>query len=497
MLLGKLVHVFNFPVAELVRSVWTMMLPQRFISRLVRYFRSLRASKLFRSALEPYLLLCHLISNVLYWRQHWTHEVSINKSVLVEEGTCPDKDPGLHEGWTPKDFSNPNYERISESELIEEETLPGYQAEWYYPVRIGEIIASRYQIIGKLGFGRTSTVWLARDLNGCRHVCLKICILSSVSESYNSQEIAAYERLEHGPENHPGRRGIRALLDHFVIAGPDGEHRCFVHPPLWGNIANFLRLDPDVDRLFPPILAFVLKQLFLTLDYARECEVIHTDISPSNVMFTIKDPTALEMFEKAELEYPSPRKEMNGRFIYLSHAIGDQDKAECFPVLCDFGHAVWGGEKHSSAAQPDLYRSPEVTLQVPWSYEIDVWSVACLIWDVFEGTHLFDGTDGECDAIYRSHVHLAEMIAYMGPPPHEFIAQGSVGSKFFSPEGELVAGVEARPPTSLDSVETTLKVWAKDDKERDLFLRLMGKMLEWDPESRQTPKQLLEDKWIR
>ncbi|KAG6892160.1 hypothetical protein C0992_001617, partial [Termitomyces sp. T32_za158] len=57
---------------------------------------------------------------------------------------------------------------------------------------------------------------------------------------------------------------------------PDGEHHCFVHPPLWGNIANFLRLDPDVDRLFPPILAFVLKRLFFALDYARECQVIHT-----------------------------------------------------------------------------------------------------------------------------------------------------------------------------------------------------------------------------
>lgn len=397
MLLGKLAHVFNFPGADFVRPVWKMMLPQRFTGRIVRHFRVLRASKLFRSALEPYFLLCHLISKVLCLRQHWMHEVSIGKSESVEEETCLGNDPGLHEGWTPKDFSNPNYERISESELVEEETLPGYQAEWYYPVRIGEIIASRYQVVGKLGFGRTSTVWLARDLEGCRHVCLKICILSSVSESYNLQEMAAYERLEHGPENHPGRRGIRALLDQFVIAGPDGEHQCFVHPPLWGNIANFLRLDPDVDRLFPPILAFVLKQLFLALDYARECEVIHTgegvtvvrdiwglylshaDISPSNVMFAIGDPTALEMFEKAELEYPSPRKEIDGRFIYLSHAIGDPDKARCFPVLCDFGHAVWGGDKHGSAAQPDLYRSPEVTLQVPWSYEVDVWSVACLV----------------------------------------------------------------------------------------------------------------------
>ena len=66
--------------------------------------------------------------------------------------------------WLTKDFSNPRFERIGVSQLIEEETLPDYLAERYYPVRIGELLGSRYQVVGKLGFGTTSTVWLARDL---------------------------------------------------------------------------------------------------------------------------------------------------------------------------------------------------------------------------------------------------------------------------------------------------------------------------------------------
>jgi hypothetical protein len=39
--------------------------------------------------------------------------------------------------------------------------------ERFYPVRmnrIGEILAARYQALGKLGFGTTSMVWLARNL---------------------------------------------------------------------------------------------------------------------------------------------------------------------------------------------------------------------------------------------------------------------------------------------------------------------------------------------
>jgi len=46
----------------------------------------------------------------------------------------------------------------------EEERLPGYKAENYCPVRLGEIFQSRYRVLAKLGFGTGSTVWLCRDL---------------------------------------------------------------------------------------------------------------------------------------------------------------------------------------------------------------------------------------------------------------------------------------------------------------------------------------------
>ena len=48
--------------------------------------------------------------------------------------------------------------------LIEEETLPRYQAYKYYPVRTNEVMNRKYQVISKLGFGRSSTVWLAQDI---------------------------------------------------------------------------------------------------------------------------------------------------------------------------------------------------------------------------------------------------------------------------------------------------------------------------------------------
>jgi hypothetical protein len=48
--------------------------------------------------------------------------------------------------------------------VVEEEQFDQFRAGLYYPVNIGDVYASKYQILGKLGFGSTSTVWLARNL---------------------------------------------------------------------------------------------------------------------------------------------------------------------------------------------------------------------------------------------------------------------------------------------------------------------------------------------
>ena len=48
--------------------------------------------------------------------------------------------------------------------LLEEETLPTYRAIDHYPVRMNEVINKKYRVVSKLGFGVSSTVWLAQDI---------------------------------------------------------------------------------------------------------------------------------------------------------------------------------------------------------------------------------------------------------------------------------------------------------------------------------------------
>lgn len=64
----------------------------------------------------------------------------------------------------PMCFPTTGFETVNASEILDEERFEAFKKGRYYPVNIGDVFSSKYQIIGKLGFGVTSTVWLARDL---------------------------------------------------------------------------------------------------------------------------------------------------------------------------------------------------------------------------------------------------------------------------------------------------------------------------------------------
>jgi serine/threonine protein kinase len=211
-------------------------------------------------------------------------------------------------------------------------------------------------------------------------------------------ELQMYKRIERGSKHHPGRSAVRSLLDSFDVDGPEDKHRCLVHPPLWESVLTFLRRNP-VQRLPSPVLAFVLKRLFLALDYLHtECQIIHTGIYPSfvslfvhylltwrlpdikadNIMFGIADDSVFRDFMEDELQNPCPRKELDGRTIYVSRELR-MPREWGAPVLCDFGSAIPGGIEHLEDIQPNIYRAPEVILEVPWTYSVDIWNVGCMV----------------------------------------------------------------------------------------------------------------------
>lgn len=56
------------------------------------------------------------------------------------------------------------FEVLDDAYLLEEETFSWYSSDDFYHIRIVEVFQSKYQVLGKLGFGSVSTAWLCRDL---------------------------------------------------------------------------------------------------------------------------------------------------------------------------------------------------------------------------------------------------------------------------------------------------------------------------------------------
>ena len=110
-----------------------------------------------------------------------------------------------------------------------------------------------------------------------------------------------------------------------------------------------------------------------------ECHVAHTDIKEANIIFRA-DSAVFDKVESEELAEPSPRKEVDGHPVYLSHEVV-MPKHVGYPVLCDFGTTVPldDGQDHLEDIQPNIYRAPEVILDIPWTYSVDIWNVECVV----------------------------------------------------------------------------------------------------------------------
>lgn len=52
-----------------------------------------------------------------------------------------------------------------QQEPVDEERYPGNNSASFYPANPGEVLAERFQLLVKIGWGSQSIVWLARDIS--------------------------------------------------------------------------------------------------------------------------------------------------------------------------------------------------------------------------------------------------------------------------------------------------------------------------------------------
>ncbi|KAI1934066.1 hypothetical protein LOZ66_006159 [Ophidiomyces ophidiicola] len=388
---------------------------------------------------------------------------------------------------SPLTFPTTGFEEIDASKDVEEEKLPTYKLEHYYPVKLGQILQDRYQIVGKVGYGGSSTVWLSRDLQNRQHVVLKICVNHS-NKANNELEIYKYlESVYPMAEGFLARDLHRKLYDSFDLEGPHGTHVCLVHQPLGLSLMQILDFIPSKTLPIQSIKGS-LRQILASLDFLHQAKIVHTDLQARNLLIDIDTPNVFTTFENAELQTPGPRKILKGRTIYMSRRI---PLTERFPLITDFGEAHIIGDEVKlpwEDIMPDVYRAPEIVLKMPWDNKVDIWNMGMVCWDLVSNTTLFSARNSE--RLLDDSIHLAEMIAIMGPPPKQFLKQSKIGRVWWDEHGEW-RGPAPIPTHSLEDLAAKIK---GEDKEG--FLRFLRRILKWLPEERPRANEILYDPWL-
>ncbi|KAJ6190531.1 hypothetical protein N7519_000552 [Penicillium mononematosum] len=412
--------------------------------------------------------------------------------------------------------------------LVDEEISPVYDSKYFYPAKPGEVLADRYQILVKVGWGVSSTVWLARDLQG--HIEEPESVVA-VKIADNNASSAGHERVVEEyistvDPSHRGRSLMRTLLDSFEVKGLEGSHLCLVYPPMREPLSMYQRRFDD--RKMPlPLIKTYIRALLTGLDYLhKECRIVHTallpvgDAEPShldlkleNIMVSFEDPTVLADFMDSQLEKPMAFKlDSAGRPVYQSRSdFGPLKSPSSIPQLVDFGLAIRLEEDDDWGVwpiQPDHYRAPEVILGNGWQMPADIWNLGVLLWDMIEGKELFRHIHDE-QGHYDAKLHITEMIALLGPPHPEVIqryqymreyswpqsvrreddrvcgtAEEYFGGPFFDNNGRFLYE-DMIPDRKLGDTVSFL-----GGEEREAFLDLAKQMLVWHPNIRKTAGEL-------
>lgn len=72
-----------------------------------------------------------------------------------------------------------------------------------------------------------------------------------------------------------------------------------------------------------------------------------------------------------------------------------REKGRVGVKLIDFGNACFANKKMFKYVQSRFYRSPEVVMELPYSPQVDVWSLACVLYEIHMGEPLFKTIDKE------------------------------------------------------------------------------------------------------
>jgi len=154
--------------------------------------------------------------------------------------------------------------------------------------------------------------------------------------------------------------------------------------------------------------------------------------------------------------------------------------------IADLGNACWVDHHFTEDIQTRQYRSLEVLLGAGYGPAADIWSTACMAFEMATGDYLFEPHSGEDYS--RDEDHLAHIIELLGNIPRHIAFSGKYSREFFNKRGEL-RHITKLKPWRLYDVLTEKYEW--DTEVAQSFADWLVPMLSFDPSERATAQQCL------
>ena len=336
----------------------------------------------------------------------------------------------------------------------------GFEESKDFKIVINNLIAGRYQILGYLGNAAFSKAVKCLDTKDNILVCLKII---ENNKNYFDQSLDEIKVLNFVNSNgNPDELNFLKAIDFFYYK----EHLIIVTELLNDNLYDFYDylLKNKIDDYFTlSRIQAIAKQVLISLRYIHSLHLIHCDLKPENIL--------LKKISQAEVK------------------------------VIDFGSSNFIYDSSSSYIQSRSYRAPEVIMGCNYDYKIDIWSLGCILAELYSKTVLF-----QSDSV---HSLLARVIGIIGPIPEWMFEKGTTVKGMFCDEKLLYMEAEAVNDTnaniSTNSVgkkkmhvivpkRTLLKNRLHCEDEH--FIEFLRYLLKIDPNERPTADEALNHPWF-
>jgi serine/threonine protein kinase len=330
--------------------------------------------------------------------------------------------------------------------VVYERDRTGFEESKDFPIRVNSIVAARYQVLEYIGSAAFSRAVQCLDLQTNKMVCMKIIKNDKDFLDQSLDEIKVLKLISANTDNVDDKCCLQ-LFDCFYHK----EHLIIITELLRDNLYEFSKFNRECgDEPYFTLgrLQRITKQVLTALEYIHRLWLIHADLKPENIL--------VKSYSRCEVK------------------------------VIDFGSSCFVDDQLTSYVQSRSYRSPEVVLGLPYNQKVDIWSLGCIIAELWTGVVLFQN-----DCIQGL---LARVLGTIGDIPQHMLTAGKFTSKYFNSHGQLFREVEIRRFQEFLPKRTSLRQRMRSSDEE--FLDFLSSLLVIDPVKRPTAADALKHPWL-